>query len=251
MPGQRPLDANNMDVSDLVLDAPLLHRPWVSTHSYEFDGVNEYGRWQEAGVPIPAAATGAFWVRLTAAGVDRAVFDAWGLPGGVTNDILLGTTAAGKARLRVIWGGVPTTTDIVSAADAPLGAWFHLAWTRTAADGTYRIYLAGADAGSAALGGAVGALANLVIGRYINGTHWWNGNIAQGAIYPEVLSPADIAILAANPTLDPRSRNAWWAFNACHEEDDTAVGGIMHDWIGGRHMVPTNMELADRVPVAP
>ncbi|MGV9991599.1 LamG-like jellyroll fold domain-containing protein [Streptomyces sp. NPDC003374] len=93
-----------------------------------------------------------------------------------------------------------------SIGEPQTGKWYHLTGSYSHRDGTLRIYVDGAEAGSVRACNAEAPTGNLVIGRgKFNGgpVDHWSGAIADVHAYDRALSAAEVAELAAHEPTAP------------------------------------------------
>jgi hypothetical protein len=133
-------------------------------HALVFDGSDdrvECGAWDVPGSAITLCA----WIKLGAGFVDNDARILSKATGTQEQDhwwMLSTTTAGGERRLRArLKAGGSTTTLIASSGDLPTGVWLHAA---TSYDGsTLRLFLNGAEVGSAPKSGALDAGASAAV----------------------------------------------------------------------------------------
>lgn len=130
------------------------------------------------------------WVKIADAPTtaNMAVLDRPNAPGGSTRDksVYIAQTT-GKAGFYIYDGNIKT---VESASAIPFGAWVHLVGVTNGS--TIKIYVNGAEAGSAAAGTSFGGTSVLCAGQTF-AYEFFDDYLAEVAMYPSALSAGRIA----------------------------------------------------------
>lgn len=201
-----------------------------SGSAISLDGIDDYVSVLAAGMPAAnAPQTVSWWMNYSAvpSGNQCAV--------GLTNNAAGSAVQCGFRNGQVtVWkygGGVLAQAPAPSAAN-----WHHFAYTF---DGTtHRLYIDGAEANSSTAAPQTAVPDRVEFGRWSGGAEYYSGKLDEVGIYGQVLTPGQIADLAA---VDP-SVSAYFKFNEAAGTFTVDSSGNGHDgtlnagitWTSGR-----------------
>jgi concanavalin A-like lectin/glucanase superfamily protein len=198
----------------------------------------------------------AAWVRLDRAPAAPNTFTALSQDGANISGFFLGyrqLEIGGRWELFApsadVAGGGTAPAAVRSSQPAQLGVWTHLAAVYDAGAGQLRLYVNGAQAGTAGFAGGFDATGPFVIGRGRNGVPggYWPGAVDEVRAYSRELSEAEVQMIVSRNAVALGS----WRLDG---NPDDASGNDRHgtlsgnpDWTTGQTDAPDPTDLAVRL----
>ncbi|HSR62364.1 MAG TPA: DUF6701 domain-containing protein [Gammaproteobacteria bacterium] len=190
--------AVNGAITDSV-DPAIAGTPGTCGYGF-FDGNDDYVDVGNISTILNDTASLTFWIKTTQTGNDTG----WMAPG------VTGVEESGGSD-DIFWGwldgsghiGISVANDFTSKSSVPINDdnWHHVALTRDASDGSYKIYIDGNLDTSGTIGAGVIGNAYSSIGRIEDtggSPEYFNGNLDEVRVYDAVLADVDVIAIRDN-----------------------------------------------------